>query len=127
FERGAIDGAPRGTGALVAPTARGIRAKALTHSSAKWPWLAKAAPHLDIVRLSYAGGEVVALATALSDAAAILGKPMPHPIETSRRVLVQPPAPGQIAIPEGVVAVGSWVAGTGLASVVPASIATAKE
>ena len=49
-----LDAAPRGTGLLVAPGASGIRAKALTHATAKWAWLAEAAgPHRHVLRLSY--------------------------------------------------------------------------
>ncbi|RJN31761.1 protoporphyrinogen oxidase [Nesterenkonia natronophila] len=36
---------PRGTGMLVAPTVRHIRAKAMTHISAKWEWVAQALEH----------------------------------------------------------------------------------
>lgn len=45
-----LTGAPRGTGVLVAPDAPGVTARALTHSSVKWPWLAGDAA---LVRLSY--------------------------------------------------------------------------
>ena len=49
-----LDRKPRGTGVLVAPQTPGIRAKALTHSTAKWDWLAaKAGPGTHILRLSY--------------------------------------------------------------------------
>jgi oxygen-dependent protoporphyrinogen oxidase len=39
----ALDAAPRGTGVLVAREATDVAAKALTHATAKWPWLAAAA------------------------------------------------------------------------------------
>ncbi|RNL53316.1 protoporphyrinogen oxidase [Arthrobacter oryzae] len=49
-----LDGAPRGTGVLVAPQSPGIRAKALTHATAKWGWLAtRAGSGTHILRLSY--------------------------------------------------------------------------
>jgi len=49
-----LDRRPRGTGILVAPQTPGIRAKALTHATAKWDWLAAAAgPGTHVVRLSY--------------------------------------------------------------------------
>ena len=41
LDRPALDAAPRGTGVLVAPQSPGIRAKALTHATAKWAWLAE--------------------------------------------------------------------------------------
>lgn len=47
-----LDAAPRGTGVLVAPGARGITARALTHSSVKWSWLA-ARDGVHLLRLSY--------------------------------------------------------------------------
>ncbi|WP_369044917.1 protoporphyrinogen oxidase [Sinomonas sp. P10A9] len=50
----ALDARPRGTGVLVAPQVAGIEAKALTHATAKWEWLAEAAgPGTHVVRLSY--------------------------------------------------------------------------
>ncbi|MCG2622790.1 protoporphyrinogen oxidase [Arthrobacter sp. I2-34] len=49
-----LDAAPRGTGLLVAPGVVGVRAKALTHATAKWPWLAaEAGPGNHVLRLSY--------------------------------------------------------------------------
>lgn len=49
-----LDGRPRGTGVLVAPQTQGIHAKALTHATAKWDWLAaEAGPGRHVVRLSY--------------------------------------------------------------------------
>jgi protoporphyrinogen/coproporphyrinogen III oxidase len=93
----ALDAHPRGTGVLVAAGTPGVRAKALTHSSAKWAWLAELLPaHRHVVRLSYgrrdatagarvgagagtgagvgAGGEIeVDRETALQDASALLG------------------------------------------------------
>lgn len=52
-----LDAAPRGTGILVARQASDVRAKALTHATAKWSWLADAAgPGRHVVRLSYGRG-----------------------------------------------------------------------
>ncbi|MDQ6657994.1 MAG: FAD-dependent oxidoreductase [Actinomycetota bacterium] len=49
-----LDIAPRGTGVLVAPRATGVQAKALTHATAKWPWLAATLPAgRHVLRLSY--------------------------------------------------------------------------
>jgi oxygen-dependent protoporphyrinogen oxidase len=69
----ALDAAPRGTGVLVRPGV--TRAKALTHASAKWPWLAAMLPPgRHVVRLSYAvtPGEDVA-GHAVADASRLLG------------------------------------------------------
>lgn len=53
-----LDSRPRGTGILVAPQTPGIQAKALTHATAKWDWVAAAAgPGTHVVRLSYGRGE----------------------------------------------------------------------
>ncbi|MBG0739508.1 protoporphyrinogen oxidase [Paeniglutamicibacter antarcticus] len=49
-----LDAKPRGTGILVAPQTAGITAKALTHASAKWAWLADmAGAGRHVLRLSY--------------------------------------------------------------------------
>jgi oxygen-dependent protoporphyrinogen oxidase len=53
-----LDAAPRGTGILVAPQSSGIQAKALTHATAKWAWLAaRTRPGTHVLRLSYGRGE----------------------------------------------------------------------
>lgn len=50
----ALDARPRGTGVLVAPQVPGVEAKALTHATAKWAWLAdEAGAGTHVVRLSY--------------------------------------------------------------------------
>ncbi|NDK31401.1 protoporphyrinogen oxidase [Nesterenkonia haasae] len=53
-----LDACPRGTGMLVAPTVSHIRAKAMTHISAKWEWVARAlenqlGPSHHLLRLSF--------------------------------------------------------------------------
>lgn len=85
-----LDRRPRGTGILVAPRTPGIQAKALTHATAKWDWLAAAAgPGTHVLRLSYGrvdgtatgaaesgsdepAGDSDLLAAALRDASALL-------------------------------------------------------
>ena len=53
-----LDASPRGTGVLVAPQSPGIQAKALTHATAKWGWLAdRTGPGTHVVRLSYGRGD----------------------------------------------------------------------
>ena len=53
----ALDRAPRGTGVLVAPQSPGVQAKALTHATAKWAWLAdRTGPGRHVLRLSYGRG-----------------------------------------------------------------------
>lgn len=88
-----LDSKPRGTGILVAPQVAGIKAKALTHATAKWSWLADATgPGTHVLRLSYGRAGVAAadavrltarpandedlIATALADATTLLGVPI---------------------------------------------------
>ncbi|MEL4319472.1 FAD-dependent oxidoreductase [Leifsonia sp. YIM 134122] len=144
----ALDDAPRGTGVLVASGTPGVTAKALTHASAKWSWLAErahaAAGGRNVVRLSYGRvGQPLPTAQlsteavedlALGDASAILGVSLTraHLVESARVVwtdAVSHAAIGQrarvqqvrdaIDADETIAVVGSWVAGTGLASVIP--------
>ena len=140
----ALDAAPRGTGVLVAPGVEGVRAKALTHATAKWAWLATAAgPGRHVLRLSYgpaAGRSDVAkldleeLTTlALRDASTLLGVPLersqvvgaarvrwsqslPKP-SPAHRAAVAAARGGASTLP-GLAVCGSWVAGNGLAAVV---------
>ncbi|GIJ00021.1 oxygen-dependent protoporphyrinogen oxidase [Sediminihabitans luteus] len=137
----ALDAAPRGTGVLVAP-GTDVGAKALTHATAKWPWLAErvrstfgAGRH--VVRLSYGRLGVPTpeptLARAVADAATLLGTPLapsaveahlstrwdgtlPPPTPDYRRAVADVAARAD-AVP-GLALTGGWVAGTGLAAVV---------
>lgn len=135
-----LDVAPRGTGVLVSAHATGVRAKALTHATAKWQWLAEiAGPGRHVLRLSYGRGGTATLpdetdlpGLALADAAELLGVPL-----SASRVLdadvvrwtaaLPAPRPGhaeavrvlraELAGHELAV-VGAAVAGSGLAGVV---------
>lgn len=147
-----LDSAPRGTGVLVARGVAGVRAKALTHATAKWDWLAAATPPgRHVVRLSYgrAGDDDVAAlpadlggltALAVRDAAALLGVPLrdeqvraaarvrwrqglPVPSPEHRRTVERVRA--AVADVPGLAVVGAWVSGNGLASVVPDARSTA--
>jgi oxygen-dependent protoporphyrinogen oxidase len=147
-----LDAAPRGTGLLVAEDAHaGVAAKALTHATAKWAWLADAAgPGRHVVRLSYGqtghanpaqGIDDDALrALALRDVAALLGVALePTQVAGFARAVwtnaVSRAARGQaarvdavreaVAATPGLEATGAWIAGTGLASVVPDAQAAA--
>lgn len=87
-----LDARPRGTGILVAPQTEGVQAKALTHATAKWPWLAETAgPGVHVLRLSYGRQEGAPgdrperavpesdeelFRAALADAAELLGVPV---------------------------------------------------
>ena len=141
-----LDRRPRGTGILVAPQTPGIEAKALTHATAKWDWLAAAAgPGTHVLRLSYgrvdgsaSGGGGPAsdndlLASSLRDASALLDVPI-----RQEDIIGWDVVRWQGALPfaavghkarvadirqicaqqEGLAVVGGWVAGNGLAAVV---------
>jgi len=138
----ALDDAPRGTGVLVAPGTPGVAAKALTHSTAKWPWLAAAAAGRHVVRLSYGSAGVESpLADlglehvgvrACADTAALLNTPIePGMLRAVHHTqwcdAVQPTVIGQcerVAAVEAacgdgsLVLTGGWLAGTGLAAVI---------
>ena len=76
----ALDAAPVGSGVLVAPSEQTIQAKATTHATSKWQWLANEfGPGKHLIRLSYGRDGVVPandgalLATARADAQALFG------------------------------------------------------
>ncbi|HEY0260179.1 MAG TPA: FAD-dependent oxidoreductase [Lacisediminihabitans sp.] len=115
-----LDAAPRGTGLLVVPGTPGIRAKALTHASAKWPWLAeRLAPHRHVVRLSYDRVPLEGLREqARADAERLLGVRIPpESVVGYDHVEWTQPAAAPTPV-EGVTLIGEGVAGTGLAAVV---------
>src|SRR5699024_8316090 len=144
----ALDTHPSGTGALVAAGTAGVRAKALTHASAKWEHVQQAlrealpaagSPHL--LRLSYGRPgerlptreEIVDL--ALTDASRLLGTPLTRAQLLASEVIdwdraMRQALPGHRAALEaltGLLAeqpslelVGSWRAGTGIDAIVRA-------
>ncbi|MFJ4175536.1 protoporphyrinogen oxidase [Microbacterium sp. NPDC089696] len=138
----ALQGAPRGTGVLTVPGSH--TAKALTHSSAKWSWVREAAGDRHVVRVSFgAQGEPAATAglddeaaarLALQEAGALLGASFAETdllaSHRSRFVQAQPAsiigsaarreaARAAVQAVSGLAVVGAWLAGTGLAQVVP--------
>jgi protoporphyrinogen/coproporphyrinogen III oxidase len=120
-----LDRAPRGTGALIEEGAAGIAARAFTHSSAKWAWLADGLPAgRHVVRLSYDEMPDDPEATVPSDIRAITGARVDRLVEldvrTWTRTLEAQPAVG------GLDAVGEAASVTGLASIVPAARALAR-
>ncbi len=127
-----LDRAPRGSGVLVAADAPGVRAKALTHGTAKWAWLAAAAgPGRHVLRLSYGRGDGAELPAAQefpdlarADAGDLLGVRLSaDQVEdwalTSWSSVAERSHVEQ-AIPalRGRGVTGGWLAGTGLAAVV---------
>lgn len=143
-----LDANPRGSGVLTVPGSH--TAKALTHSTAKWGWLRRAADGNHIVRVSFgAQGEPAATASldddaaarlALAEASALLGVPLePAQLRAAHRarfVQSQPTsligaaerraaARAAIAAIPRLAAVGAWLSGTGLAQVIPDAAAEA--
>ncbi|WP_435738037.1 FAD-dependent oxidoreductase [Cellulosimicrobium sp. PMB13] len=144
-----LDDAPRGTGMLVAPPHRDagratrrpdVEAKAMTHSTAKWPWLRArvrdaVGPGHHVVRLSYGRmgattepdlGQVVADASRLFGVD-LHGRVLGH-VVTRWNGALPPPTPAyrrevaaftaRVADVPGLGVTGGWIAGTGLAAVV---------
>jgi oxygen-dependent protoporphyrinogen oxidase len=144
-----LDDAPRGTGMLVAPPHRDagraappsdVEAKALTHSTAKWPWLRErvrdvAGPGHHVVRLSY--GRIGAttepdLDRVVADASRLFGvdlhgRVLGH-VVTRWNGALPPPTPAyrrevaafvqRVDAVPGLAVTGGWIAGTGLAAIV---------
>jgi oxygen-dependent protoporphyrinogen oxidase len=120
-----LDAAPRGTGVLVAEGAPGIRARALTHSTAKWSWLAEAAGGRHILRLSYDDPGAALADVARQDAEALLGVPiLSTAVEDFARAEWYRPN-RYTPTPDDIPLAGESIAGTGLASVVARSEALA--
>lgn len=150
----ALDSSPSGTGALVAPGTPGVRAKALTHATAKWDHVRRAAGGLHVVRLSYGrpgedlpeddshgadGTEGAIIELALTDATAILRTPLDRSHLRAARVItwqraMRRPGPGHREALDAITAllteepwlelVGSWRAGTGIDAIVRADART---
>jgi len=117
-----LDGAPRGTGVLVAPGS-GVEARALTHLTAKWDWIADAFDGTHAVRLSYDGLPADPVVRALRDASTIFGAALPDPLDSAVRTWHRPaPEPGEHTLTR----TGEPVAGSGLAAVISHAEATAE-
>lgn len=143
-----LDDAPRGTGLLVSADVEEVRAKALTHATAKWSWVQReAGAHRHVLRLSYGradpadqtvppevalpDGHLISL--ALSDARILMGVHIgPEQLVGADVVRWHAALPRtdvghskrvnefRQAIKDvpNVIAVGAWLSGTGLAAVV---------
>lgn len=120
-----LDDAPRGTGLLVAEGAVGVRARALTHATAKWPWLAARAGGKHVLRLSYDNAPAELERVAREDAAILLGVELAHgSVVDFARVEWTRPGPA-LGAPAGIAQVGESVAGSGLAAVIAQAEAVA--
>lgn len=138
-----LDAAPRGTGMLVHPEAARVHAKAITHATVKWPWLAEAAgPGRHVLRLSYAtpAADPSEVATsvpvdpddavgtrAAGDASALLGVPIPQStVVGAASVRWHGPDTAAAGLADGVVGIGEAATGRGLAGIVSSSRAAAE-
>ena len=124
-----LDAAPRGSGVLVAQGAERrradpVRARALTHATAKWDWLRERAEGRHVLRLSYDQEPADLAATARQDAETLLGTRFDAVLDFARVAWLRPQP---IGAAEGVVTVGEAVAGSGLAAVVRQADAVAEE
>lgn len=131
-----LDAAPRGTGVLIAPNNGEVRAKALTHSTVKWPWLGdEEGPGTHVLRLSYADAAAASVTQALTDASTVLGlsiaeQDIVDAAKLSWLSAVSPATIGQRAriaefraalaeaFPGRISVTGAWLAGNGLAAVI---------
>ncbi|WP_018134456.1 protoporphyrinogen/coproporphyrinogen oxidase [Acaricomes phytoseiuli] len=131
-----LDAAPRGTGVLIAAQEATIRAKALTHSTVKWSWLAEEeGPGTHVLRLSYPERDAASVPQALADASTVLGLEITEQdvVDADQltwasavspallgqraklaelRAAVSASHPGRLAV------TGAWLAGNGLAAVI---------
>lgn len=143
-DRPELDAAPRGTGMLVHPDAERVRAKAITHATVKWPWLAERAGGRHVLRLSYTltprdGADAIGVGTsvavdpdsvlaetATADASALLGVPIDAGVLVgAARVRWRAPDTEPSGLADGVLGVGEATTGRGLAGVVANSRAVA--
>lgn len=118
-----LDEAPRGTGVLAVGNVSG--AKALTHSTAKWRWLAERMDGRHVLRLSYGIDNARdARLHALSDASTLLGVPLKESqVRDMERVQWADSAPVAVEDREpvpGLHLVGSAAGLSGLAAIVGA-------
>ncbi|OKL54547.1 hypothetical protein BSZ39_03575 [Bowdeniella nasicola] len=145
-----LDFAPRGSGMLTAPGAP-ARAKALTHMSEKWPWLGDAlraelgASH-HLVRMSYGRHDEPypepTVAAALSDLTRMTGVELTADDILAHRLIrwdgtLAPPTPAhraavaaladRLANVPTLAATGAWIAGSGIAAIVPHARAAAEK
>ncbi|GAA3585715.1 protoporphyrinogen oxidase [Klugiella xanthotipulae] len=139
----ALDSAPRGTGILLGETHGLVAAKALTHVSAKWAWVAeRLTPGVHVIRVSYReetiperSGLVTSAgdpSVALHDASILMGVPLTpadlidYDTVTWTQYPVTPASVRSVRtrLPHypGLGVTGSWATGTGLASVIPGSL-----
>ncbi|HPT95060.1 MAG TPA: FAD-dependent oxidoreductase [Microbacteriaceae bacterium] len=153
LDAAALDAAPHGP--EVFAVAGATRATALIHETAKWPWLAEQlaadVAHRHVVRVTFgmvgeapatAGLDLAgATAMAVAEASTMLGVPLTtQQVVASDRAIFSQARPAAtighreqsaavraaLARTPGVIAVGAWLAGSGLAQVIPDARAQAE-
>jgi len=115
--------APRGTGVLVAREST-VRARALTHLTAKWEWVRDAAEGREVLRLSY--DHEPTIEQARIDAGRLLGVDLPAASVVEAAVTPWHRA-GRISPDPELPLVGEQVAGTGLAAILDHTQRTIQE
>ena len=146
----ALSAAPRRT--AVYPVPGTARASALSDLTARWSSLRDAAgPHLHVLRVTFGApgavpataglDDAAAAAMAVAEASALLNVPLavaevrafqreryqqPRPVSALGQASSAAAARRAVAAAPGLAAVGAWLAGTGLAQVVPDAMAEAE-
>lgn len=134
IDHAGLDVFPVGSGVLVDP-ALPTAAKALTHTTAKWPWARAASPSLHLVRLSARDADAGTLASAIdvarevtlltgiaiqaSDVKDIVVQEWTDAVATQAEPARAVGAIAGVTDARGIHRTGAAVAGTGLASVIP--------
>ncbi|MGK2310048.1 protoporphyrinogen/coproporphyrinogen oxidase [Cutibacterium sp. V970] len=147
-----LDDSPRGNGMLVAPGTTSVKAKALTHMSAKWPSLSQSCPDgLHLLRVSYGrSGETdveFSVERALEDASILLSVELSSNQVVDSQIIhwtgsLAPTTPETRAWRDGlhrqleelnqsgrgrIGLVGAWASGSGIAALVPQARHTARQ
>ncbi|WP_404433423.1 FAD-dependent oxidoreductase [Microbacterium lacus] len=114
-----LDAAPRGTGVLVADGTSRIGARALTHATAKWPWLWERTNGRHVLRLSYDGEvrDADLINRARVDAETLLGVPLPT-VDAAAQIVWTRPEAITVSPPDLAAVVGETVAGSGIAGII---------
>lgn len=130
LSRQQLAGVSVGSGVLLGQPIPGLRARALTHYSAKWPW---SGTTVGVLRLSYAPDVTPTRAQALVDASLLLGRPLTEALDF--RVIRWPAVPRSLTpeartallaeLPERVRVAGAWVFGNGVEAAVASGLEAA--
>lgn len=140
-ESAALDSAPRG--AVVYPLPGTGDVASVAHVTARWPWLTGLGAHTHVLRVSFTAGAAIdrAIERAVAEASRLLGVALGDGDVRGARHEVFTPAPpvAQLGRKEAMAALrtavhavdglaltGGWVAGSGLAQVVPDARAEAE-